>query len=85
MNNKSSVTITYGDKTDKHKLNQIGHVCCGGGDGAADDSGLYLVDGRIIDGNGNDVTEEIDTILGESTVAVSDIIVDFTEDTTPKA
>lgn len=81
MNNQSSVTITYGDKTNKYQLNQIGHVCCGS-DGAADESGLYLVDGKIIDGGGNDVTAEIDAILGESTVAIGDMIVDFTEDTT---
>lgn len=82
MSNQSSVTITYGDKTNKYQLNQIGHVCCGGGDGTADDSGLYLVDGKIMDGGGNDVTAEIDAILGESTVAIGDMIIDFTDDAT---
>ena len=82
MNNKSSVTITYGDKTDKHQLNQIGHVCCGGGDGVSDDSGLRLVGGKIIDGSGKDVTAEIDTILGESTVAMGDLIIEPTEENT---
>lgn len=71
-----SVVIKTGDRSKEYFLNQVGSVCCGGG--GANDSGLYLVDGKIVDGNGNDVTGAIDTILAESTVP-GDMIVDFGE------
>lgn len=73
-----SVVITTGDKTKEYFLNQVGSVCCGGG-GETIESGLYLVDGKIVDGNGNDVTETLDTILAESTVP-GDMIIDFGEE-----
>ena len=71
-----SVVISCGGKTKEYFLNQIGSVCCGGTGTNA--SGLYLVDGKIVDGSGNDVTTELDTILAESTV-VGDMIVEYEE------
>lgn len=70
-----SVVITTGDKTKEYFLNQVGSVCCGGG---TTSSGLYLVDGKIVDGNGNDVTEALDGILAEN-IAPGDMIVEFKE------
>ena len=69
-----SVVISTGDKTKEYFLNQVGSVHCSGTIG----SGLYLSDGKIIDGNGKDVTEAVDTILAESTV-VGDMIVEYGE------
>ena len=70
-----SIVITTGDKSKEYFLNQVGSVCCGG-NGGTTSNGLYLVDGKIVDGNANDVTETLDTILAESTVA-GDMIIDY--------
>lgn len=70
-----SVVISTGDKTKEYFLNQVGSVCCGGG---ANGSGLYLSDGKIVDGNGKDVTEALDIILAESSVP-GDMIVEYGE------
>ena len=72
-----SVVITCGDKSKEYFLNQVGSVCCGGGS-VANGSGLYLVDGKIVDVNGNDVTETLDTILADSTVP-GDMIIEYEE------
>lgn len=74
-----SIVIKTGDKSKEFFLNQVSSVCCGGNSGATS-NGLYLVDGKIVDGNGNDVTETIDTILAESTVA-GDMIIDYGDTT----
>ena len=71
-----SVVITTGDKSKEYFLNQIGSVCCSGG--GTNGSGLYLSDGKIIDGNGKDVTDEVDNILA-ATISVGDMIVDYEE------
>ena len=70
-----SVVIKTGDKSKEYFLNQVGSVCCGGGTVG---SGLYLSDGKIVDGNGKDVTEALDIILAESTVP-GDMIVEYGE------
>ena len=73
-----SVVIKTGDKSKEYFLNQVSSVCCGGGSELVE-SGLYLVDGKIVDGSGNDVTETIDTILAESVVP-GDMIIDYGEE-----
>ena len=71
-----SVVITTGDKSKEYFLNQVGNVCCGGGGSGSGGSGLYLGDGKIVDGDGKDVTKTVDTILAAS-VVVGDVIIDF--------
>ena len=69
-----SVVITTGDKTKEYFLNQVGSVCCGSS--GTVDSGLYLKDGKIVDGDGNDITEQLDTILAES-ITTGDVVIDY--------
>jgi hypothetical protein len=70
-----SIVIKTSGKTKEYFLNQVGNVCCGSG---ANGSGLYLSDGKVIDGNGVDVTDKLDLILTESIVP-GDMIIEFEE------
>lgn len=69
-----SIVIKSENQSKEYNLDQISSIGCGSGNG----SGLYLGDGKIIDGDGSDVTAEVDTILAKS-IAEGDMIVDFEE------
>ena len=69
-----SIVIKSENQSKEYNLDQISSIGCGSGNG----SGLYLGDGKIIDGNGVDVTAKLDTVLA-TTIAEGDMIVEFEE------
>ena len=70
-----SIVIKSENQSKEYNLDQISSIGCAGSNG----SGLYLGDGKIIDGNGVDVTDKVDTILA-TTIAEGDMFVEFEEE-----